>query len=97
MVVNCFFDDRNLNIVNLQERAVAESNGEMASRLDEAIELWNSMWMADFIHDQTIADNVRAMQSHSSALLKSLKEGIDQLTHLDVAHKKKLGSVPQER
>jgi hypothetical protein len=37
------------------------------------------MWMADQIHDQTIADNVTAMQSRCTDLLEKLHQDIEKL------------------
>jgi hypothetical protein len=47
--------------------------------LDEAVELWNNMWMADQVHDETIAENVQAMQDRCESLLNKLRYGIEQL------------------
>jgi hypothetical protein len=57
------------------------------------------MWMADFVHDQTIADNVKDMQTRSAAILGKLQDGIDQLMQLDESggRNKKLGSSTQEQ
>lgn len=70
------------------------------SILDEAIQLWNSMWSADQIHDQQIAKNVKTMQSRCQTLLGDLYDAIEQLAPMEVVAQrlKKLEAAapPQE-
>jgi hypothetical protein len=47
--------------------------------IDESVELWNKMWIADQVHDEMINRNVQAMQLKSESLLLKLQEDIDQL------------------
>jgi hypothetical protein len=62
-----------------QDHAIKEDDRLTVSLLDEAIQLWNSMWMADHIHDQTISGNVTRMQETCSGLLDELYNSIEQL------------------
>ena len=57
-----------------QDRAIADKDSKTISALDEAVQLWNSMWLADAIHDQTIADNVAAAQARCAPLLAELRD-----------------------
>ncbi len=63
----------------LQDHAISDKNNQAMATLDEAVELWNSMWLADQIHDETIAENVRSMQDRCESLLNKLRDGIEQL------------------
>ena len=82
-----------------QERAIQDKNEQTIRDIDEVVELWNSMWIADFAHDQAIADNVKGMQSRCRQILHQLNEGIEQLMHLDgdKPRNKKLGAAPPSR
>jgi hypothetical protein len=62
-----------------QDHSIKVDDTVIVSLLDEAIKLWNSMWMADHIHDQTISENVKGMQETCSTLLEELRNGIEQL------------------
>ena len=66
-------------IASLQDRAISDKDSKAISALDEAVQLWNSMWKADQIHDQTISDNVKRMQGRCSALLTDLHATIEKL------------------
>jgi hypothetical protein len=86
-----------------QERAIADKDARAVSSLDEAVQLWNSMWKADQIHDQTISDNVAAMQTRCADMLSELRAGIERLlpdgglVRIEDAKPSKLGAAPDPR
>ena len=84
----------------LQDRAIRDKDATAIAIVDDTVQLWNNMWKADQIHDQTISKNVKEMQSRSLELLAQLYAGIEQLLQngegqLEVQQKAKvLGAAP---
>ncbi len=44
----------------------------LAGVVDEIIQLWTNMWVADAEHDNAIADNVQGMQRRCEEILRRL-------------------------
>eukprot|EP00960_Hanusia_phi_P055154 762890-Hanusia_phi.AAC.11 len=63
----------------LKDHAVKQQDKHVASIVDESIVLWTNMLEADAVHDQTIVDNVQAMQQEGIIFVKKLKELLAQL------------------
>jgi cell division protein FtsB len=57
---------------SLQDRAHADKDQAALATLDETIDLWNKMWMADFVHDNKIVANVQALVAHCSTACRTL-------------------------
>ena len=47
-------------------------DGTLVSVIDEIVQLWTNMWIADARHDNTIAENIQGMQKRSASLLEQL-------------------------
>ncbi|EKX36879.1 hypothetical protein GUITHDRAFT_116901 [Guillardia theta CCMP2712] len=63
----------------VKDHAVKSQDRDVASIVDESITLWTNMLEADAVHDQTIVDNVQAMQLEGIIFVKKLKELLAQL------------------
>ena len=63
----------------VKDHAVKIQDRDVASIVDESITLWTNMLEADAVHDQTIVDNVQAMQLEGIIFVKKLKELLAQL------------------
>ena len=82
-----------------QEQAITTKNEQATQQIDQVVELWNSMWIAEFNHNQAIADNVKEMQGRCRQILNALCDGIEQLMQLasDPKHTTKLGAAAPSR
>jgi hypothetical protein len=65
-----------------QERALVNEDTVAQTTLDETIDLWNKMWMADLVHDNQIVTNVRTSQARCGETCRALAELLERALRL---------------
>ncbi len=62
-----------------QGDAIRDQNSTTLPVIDESLELWNRMWIAEQTYKEKICSNIHKMQHRCESLLFNLQGGIDQL------------------
>jgi hypothetical protein len=64
----------------MQERSVANGDDELALKVDETIQLWTKMWMADSERYNKIRNLLESMHESSEGCVVELLETLERLT-----------------
>ena len=66
-----------------QERAIINSDDVSTEKVDDCIQLWTRMLIADEIHDKKIADNIMQLQKECIRMISELEQNLKQISRDD--------------